>query len=160
MGFESKITGFIAVQCTGKPREEMIQNIERSISALPRLQDDQFPYLPREVFAISKLANGENLVPIAYRSIMVHFGISMKQLDEAIRVWIDKFERFLLNMPGAWEAIVQIEMAPYTANYKMRRLSYHWFKEFKPKTYESFWRFEGDARNWEELREHNFGPGK
>lgn len=125
---------------------------------LTKLKEDKFPFLPREIFGVSKLYNGENNVPIAYGAIMIHFGISMKLLDEEIGVWINKYEQFLKRIPNAWESIVNIEMVPYTANYQMNHLRYHWFKEIKPKSEESFWRFEGDPTKWEELVSDNFMP--
>ena len=158
MGFESKVSGFISVKIGGSSIEEKISEIENCLETLPKLREDNFPFLPREIFGISKLNKGENNVPIAYRSIMIHFGISMKQLDEEIEVWINKYEQFLKRIPNAWESIVNIEIIPFTANYPMNHLRYHWFKEFKPKSEESYWRFEGDPTNWEELTNDNFMP--
>ena len=158
MGFESTVSGFISVKGRGTSIEEDIQAIESCIESLPTLKDDKFPFLPREIFGISKPIIGENNGAIAYRSVIVHFGMSLKQLDDEIGDWINKYEQFLKGIPGAWESIVNIMMVPYTANYQMSHLRYHWFKEYESKSNESFWRFEGDPKEWSELENDEFMP--
>ena len=158
MGFESKVSGFISVLRDGSSTEEQIIEAEKSLEFLPFLKDDEFPFLPREIFSISQLGEGENSVPIAYRSLVIHFGISMKRLDEDVGVWIDKYEQFMKKIPNAWESIVNIQMTPLTENYQMNHLRYHRFKKTKPKSNESFWQFEGDAKTWDELAKNDFMP--
>lgn len=158
MGFESKVSGFISVLRDGSSFEEQVKEVTKSLESLPNLKDDKFPFLPREIFGISRLSAGENNVSIAYRSIMVHFGLSMKQLDEDIGIWINKYEDFLKSIPNAWESIVNIQMTPLTGNYQMNHLRYHWLKKTKPKSEDYYWLFEGDPKTWGELVSKGFKP--
>ena len=129
---------------------QQIETIENTINCLPEIAKDTFPYLSREIFSVTKKQGLKVPTKLAYKSIMVHFGISIKQLDNDIDKWIKKYEDFLFDVPSAWESIVHIKMEPYTGNYPMNRLNYYWYKQFKPKSTDLFWSFEGDPTTWKE----------
>ena len=156
MGFESIVTGYIATTTNSElNREELLNAISKNIDELPRLSDDHWPFLPREIFNISVTPLGSNAVPITYRSIIIHFGMSVIQLEHELGDWLNKYETFMKSIPGVWESLVNIQMEPYTAGFDHGHLTYWWCKEFLPKSDETTWRYKGGPRNWEELVKSN-----
>lgn len=146
MGFESKVAGYISAS-NEKTTDELINQIESYIQLLPELKNDDWPFLPREIFAISYPKNNTNKVPITYRSVIIHFGMSIKELDDKLQDWLIKYEKFLKNFPGANESIVNIQLIPYTSDFKHNHLSFWWHKEYVNKSNEKKWEFNGDIIN-------------
>ena len=131
--------------------EESIKEIESVINTLPNLEDDKWPILPKDIFSLSKpISQGSNPVPISYRSAMIHFSMSVKQIEDYIQEWLDKFEVFFKRIPDAYEANVDIHLSPYTANYKNQNLNYHW-KANRDKNGIITWKYKGDPTKLEEI---------
>ena len=150
MGFESKISGYIASHKMLRD-EESIKQIESVINTLPNLENDNWPFLPKDIFSLSKpISKESNPVPISYRSAMIHFSMSVKQIEDYLQEWLDKFENFFKQIPDAYEANVDIHLSPYTANYKNQNLNYHW-KASRDKNGLVIWQYKGDPIKLKEI---------
>jgi len=148
MGFESKISGYIASHNT--LGEESTNAIESVINSLPNLEDDKWPFLPRDIFNLSKpLSIEANPVQISYRSAMVHFSMSVKEIEDSIQAWLEKFENFFKQIPGVYEANVDIHCL-YSGKYKNGNLNYHW-KANTDRDGKVSWNFKGDPTNIEDM---------
>ena len=131
--------------------EESIKQIESVINTLPNLENDKWPILPKDIFSLSKpISQGSNPVPISYRSAMIHFSMSVKQIEDYIQEWLDKFEVFFKRVPDAYEANVDIHLFPYTANYRNQNLHYHW-KANRDQLGIITWKYKGDPTKIEEI---------
>jgi hypothetical protein len=62
------------------------------IAALPEC--DSFPHLTRSMFAIP----GDEPQQGTYRSQVIHFGASMKEVERDWRKWLEKFESLLKKL--------------------------------------------------------------
>ena len=148
LGFESKISGYIASHLTG---DEAIKTIQKQIETLPNLENDEFPFLPKDIFNISKPINKEaNRVQISYRSTMIHFAMSVKQLENDLEIWLKKFESFFKEIPGAYEANVDVSLSPYTGGYRNDNLNFNWKKVEITKSSQR-WIFKGDPSKLDEI---------
>ena len=131
--------------------EEAISQIESVIDSLPNLEDDEWPFLPKDIFSISKPISKEaNPVQISYSSAMIHFSMSVKQMEDDVQEWIEKFENFFKRIPEVYEANVDIALAPYTGNYKNGNLNYHW-KKNRDEDSNLTWKFKGDPTTLKEI---------
>ena len=143
MGFESKISGYIASHRTDKKGVEEIQS---KINQLPNLEEDEWPFLPKDIFCITKpISNSANHIQICYRSTMIHFSMSVKQLDYELQEWIEKFSTFFKSVPGVYEVNLDISLAPYTNN--NNTLKYYWELNRTSKN-EYNWIFQGDPTDF------------
>ncbi len=58
------------------------------------------------------------------------------------------------SIPGVWESFVNVQLDPYVGEeFEYKHLTYWWCKEFFPKSYETIWKYKGEPRNMDELRE-------
>ena len=71
------------------------------IAALP--ENDTFPYLTRAMFAIP----GEEPHQGTYRSQIIHFAASMKEVEQHWKEWLEKFEGLLRKLYW-FNAVVQL----------------------------------------------------
>ena len=150
MGFESKISGYIASHKMLNDTDA-IEEIQSVIDSLPNLENDKWPFLPKDIFALSKTISREaNPVQISYRSAMIHFSMSVKQIEDDLEEWLKKFEVFFKQIPEVYEANVDIHLSPYTANYKNENLNYHW-KANRYKKGSVIWKYKGDPTKLEEI---------
>ena len=126
MGVQSLLYGFIEEAWPGartdgserhaKLLKDNARAIERHneevLSALPAEDDDDWPPLSRSMFAYAPAQTPL----ITYRRRIIHFAASLKQLDEELRDWLDKFELLLKDL--YWErAVVHFEAA-YMGDYR------------------------------------------
>ncbi len=131
--------------------EDAIREIESVIDTLPKLEDDKWPFLPRDIFALSKPISDEaNSVQISYSSAMIHFSMSVKQMDEDLHEWILKFENFFKRIPDVFEANVSVFLPPYTGCYKNEHLNYHWEAK-RDKSGSINWMYNGDPTMLDEI---------
>lgn len=149
MGFESKISGYIASHRTIRDKES-IQEIELIIDKLPNLENDTWPFLPKDIFTLSKPISQEaNPVQISYRSAMIHFSMSVKQIEDELQEWLEKFEKFFKQIPEVYEANVDVHCI-YSGNYKNGSLNYNW-KAQRGENGIVNWEFNGDPVKLEEI---------
>ena len=149
MGFESKISGYIASH--KMLNKESIEEIEAVIGSLPNLEDDKWPFLPKDIFTLSKpLSEEANPVQISYRSTMIHFSMSVKQIEDELEEWLTKFENFFKRIPKVYEVNVDVYLSPYTGNYKNENLNYHW-KASSDKSGIVTWKYKGDPTKLEDI---------
>ncbi|MFA0963416.1 hypothetical protein AB9P05_16550 [Roseivirga sp. BDSF3-8] len=144
MGFESIISGHIAVNSSPK-LDEQLELLRQEINNLPSLNEDVYPFLPKDIFHIS-IPNSvdANPIQISYRSIMITFAMSVKQLEDDLGEWINKFETFLKKLPNAYESKIIVKLDPYTTGgFNDGYLNYFWEKNTDMKG-NSKWRFDGD----------------
>lgn len=131
--------------------EEAIHQIESVIDTLPNLENDHWPFLPKDIFALSKpISKDANPVQISYSSAMIHFSMSVKQIEEDLQEWIQKFENFFKRIPEVYEANVDIHLPPYTGNYKNENLNYHW-KAKRDSNGKVYWIYKGDPTTLEDI---------
>ncbi|MEM9930888.1 MAG: hypothetical protein AAF840_13790 [Bacteroidota bacterium] len=144
MGFESKLSGYIASYRRHND-EAFIKKIETVIHQLPTLEEDTWPFLPRDIFALTKpISATANPVRLSYRSAMIHFAMSVKQIEDGLPAWLAKFEAFFKQVPGAYEANVVVSLEPYTGGYyRNGNLNYFW-KASTDKEGVVTWTFSGD----------------
>lgn len=153
MGFESEIAGYLAVKPLERSREAAMDETLTCIQSLPFLSEDYYPFLCREMFSVTQVGKNQNPVPLAYRSIIVHFGQSIKEQDDQLGNWLHKYEDFMKGVPCAWESLVYISLIPYSQSFPRKHLSYHWYRETLTQGDEAVWQFEGDPANWKDLME-------
>jgi len=151
MGFESIISGHIAVNPEHQSKEQ-IARLKSEIIKLPKLEDDTWPFLPRDIFHISTPVSADFYpVKISYRSIMITFAMSVKQVEDELAEWIEKFEGFLKAIPKAYEAKVIVKLEPYTSlEINNGYLNYFWEKQ-TDMTGNRQWSFKGEPTNPEEI---------
>ena len=149
MGFESKVSGYIAVY--SRVDKDAIKLVKDHLSKLPKIEDDQWPFMPQDIFSVTEPINKDaNSVPILYRSIMIHFAMSVKQLEDQLGQFLIKFENFFKEIPNSYEAKVNVTLTPYTGNYKNNQLTYSWNKQYS-KNDSNNWIFNGDPIKLEEI---------
>lgn len=148
MGFESKISGYIGSHLTD---QESVKQIEEQIRKLPNLENDEWPFLPKDIFSISKpISVIANPVQISYRSTMIHFSMSVKQIEGELKEWLTKFESFFKQIPGVYEANIDVFLSPFTDVYKNGNLNYHWKANINQNGSKD-WKFRGDPTELEEI---------
>jgi hypothetical protein len=93
MGFESIIYGRIDGP-TWRPHDyRKLQRLNREvIDALP--ETDDWPFLTRSMFAVP----GEEPEQGTYRSQVIHFGASLKEVEQDWEAWLAKFEALLSRL--------------------------------------------------------------
>lgn len=149
MGFESKISGYIASHKMLRDKES-IDEIESVIDTLPNLENDKWPFLPKDIFTLSKpITRDGNPVQISYRSAMIHFSMSVKQIEDDLEEWLNKFENFFKKIPEVYEANVDIQCL-YSGNYKNGSLNYYW-KANRDKDGAVTWKYKGDPVRIEDI---------
>jgi len=149
LGFESKISGYIASHKMLRDQDSILQ-IESVINTLPNLENDKWPFLPRDIFTLSKPISKEaNPIQISYRSAMVHFSMSVKQIEDNLEEWLKKFEIFFKQIPDVYEANVDLHCL-YSTNYRNNNLNYHW-KATTDKNGVKNWNYKGDPITKEEM---------
>lgn len=149
MGFESKISGYIASHKTIRDQESILE-IESIIDKLPNLENDTWPFLPKDIFTLSKPISPEaNPVQISYRSAMIHFSMSVKQIEDELEEWLEKFEKFFKQIPEVYEVNVDVNCV-YSGNYKNGNLNYNW-RAKRDKDGAVNWEFKGDPTKLEEI---------
>lgn len=128
-----------------------IEEIQSVLDTLPNLENDSWPFLPKDIFSLSKPISKEaNSVQISYRSAMIHFSMSVKQIENDLEKWLEKFEDFFKRIPNVYEANVDVHLSPYTGNYKNENLNYHW-KARLDKEGIVTWKYRGDPTKLEEI---------
>jgi hypothetical protein len=78
------------IEIDRKLTEKVHQNLQ-AISALP--EEDTWPFLSRSMFSSST-----NSIQTTYKSQIIHFGASFKQIEWAWEEWLTKFEALLRKM--------------------------------------------------------------
>lgn len=152
MGFESRATGYIACRIPpDRDRVTLAGEISKRVDELPGLSDDNWPFLPREIFSISYTEPGLASQRVSYDSIIVHFGMSVKELEWGLDEWLRKYEIFMKSVPGVCESLVNIQMVPYSARVDIRHFTYWWLKEAVPGSGETSWKYIGGPRSLDEL---------
>ena len=127
-----------------------VEEIQAVIDSLPNLENDRWPFLPKDIFSITKPITKEaNPVQISYRSTMIHFSMSVKQIEDDIEEWLTKFEKFFKLIPSVYEANVNIECL-LSAKYKNGCLNYNW-KAKRDKEGLITWKYKGDPTKPEEI---------
>lgn len=130
--------------------DESIKEIQSVIDSLPNLENDKWPFLPKDIFTLTKPISKEaNPVQISYRSAMTHFSMSVKQIEDDIEEWLNKFESFFKQIPSVYEANVDIECL-YSTNYKNGCLNYNW-KAYTNRDGLVIWKFKGDLTKPEKI---------
>lgn len=130
--------------------KESIDEIQSVIDALPNLENDKWPFLPKDIFALSKpITKDGNPFQIAYRSAMIHFSMSVKQIEDELEEWLNKFENFFKRIPDVYEANVDIHCL-YSGNYKNGSLNYNW-KANRDKNGLVTWKYKGDPTKIEDI---------
>jgi hypothetical protein len=97
MGWVSIVSGYINIE--GDVRAA----IER-IEALPTVDRDEWPFLPREVFGLelAKTAVRSGDLPISYKGeCIISFGMSVKGADGEWSEWLTKFENLFQSMDAS-----------------------------------------------------------
>lgn len=93
--------------------------------------------------------NDVNSVRISYRSAMIHFSMSVKQIEDALEEWLKKFEDFFKRIPGVYEVNVDIHCL-YSDNYRNGCLNYYW-KKNTDRDGISTWKYKGDPTKIEDI---------
>ena len=133
MGFATTIAGYIVI-------EDNPDQAARAIDRLPPLSADEWPFLPREAFAASPV---EGLLAYKGRSV-VHFGLSVKEVEGEWPEWLGKFERFF-KAAGATEAFVTLSVPYANSGEGDGRFSYSWRLRGQPSGSPE-WEFIGGPR--------------
>lgn len=81
---------------------------------------------------------------------MIHFSMSVKQIEDELGEWLTKFESFFKQIPGVYEANVDVHLSPFTFVYKNGNLNYHWKVDINQSGSKE-WKFKGDPTELEEI---------
>ena len=118
MGFSDTLSGHIVLNDS--------KEIENIILRLPPLAEDEWPYLPREIFC----ATPENL--LAYKqNFVLHFGMSVKNFHDSLSEWIEKFEKFLFSIHSAQSALVCVSITVFSSSDFDGNFYFSWKKSSK-----------------------------
>jgi hypothetical protein len=99
---QSIIYGFIQGAEGMKSDPHKLHRLNRAIiESLP--EKDAFPHLSRSMFAIP----GDDPAAGTYKSQIIHFGASMKDVETHWRAWLEKFEALLRRLYW-FNAVVQL----------------------------------------------------
>ncbi|BCL81747.1 hypothetical protein ccbrp13_42120 [Ktedonobacteria bacterium brp13] len=128
-----------------KLTEKVHHNLQ-ALSALPE-DDDTWPFLSRSMFSSST-----NSIQTTYKSQIIHFGASFKQIEWAWEEWLTKFEALLSTM--YWDEVrVHLISEMFTSSF-----DYTWEDDSKEKAIYpnhpdpvAHWRFSGEPRTFRPL---------
>jgi hypothetical protein len=99
MGFPTSVIGFIKIQ-------RSIESAWSKIQQLPPVNEDDWPFLPREIFHVASLTDSV----LSYKGEhIIHFGMCVKQIESDWDEWLTKFERLFKSM-DAEEAFVMLRL--------------------------------------------------
>ena len=111
-----------------------------TIETLPA--DDDWPRLTRNMFSITSTDYDR---PGFYKIQMIHFGASIKYLDEDWHEWLEKFESLLERL--SWSEVFML-------------LTMDWPSDgFKEKRYEYKWEHKWENSGSSKIRNWNFDGG-
>lgn len=122
MGMQSTIYGYIEEAwpgAAGENKELLYSNAstisslnEKVISSLPN--EDEWPPLPNSIFGWAPTERPM----VNYRNRPIHFAASLKEMDWALRDWLDKFESLLKRM--YWENVTVHYEGAYIGEHTFR----------------------------------------
>lgn len=134
MGFDTTVAGYIVI-------EDDPGRVARALDLLPPLSADEWPFLPREAFAASP---AEGLLAFTGRAV-VHFGMSVKEVEGNWSERLDKFERFF-KAAGASEAFVTLTVPYANSGEGDGRFCWSWRLRWQPDRSRD-WEFFGGPRD-------------
>jgi hypothetical protein len=116
-------------------------NVGKNVDLVRNLPlDDNWPKLTKNMFSISST---DYDTPGFYKVQMIHFGASIKYLDENWAEWLEKFESLLEGL--SWRRAYAILTLEWPANgYDSRQYNYQW--RYINSSIPRNWEFEGGPR--------------
>jgi hypothetical protein len=88
MGFPTTVVGFIKV-------EGDLEDALDKIQQLPSIEEDEWPFMPREIFSV--VENDQGLLSYKGEHI-IHFGMCIKEAQNSWDEWLSKFEQLFKSM--------------------------------------------------------------
>jgi hypothetical protein len=156
MGSIDRIYGSIFGRAGGESHPNYVQRVSETLWALEMLPlQDDYPPLTRNMFSLTSSRYG---IPGLYKELVIHFGLTVKDIEERWDVWLDKFESVLeiVDWEGA-RAHLEFESGPNGCREKC--FDYRWtFVDGAEKTDRRSWEFAGGPREFggqiTRIREH------
>ena len=156
MGSIDRIYGSIFSRVGGASHPDFVRRVSETLWALEALPlQDGYPPLTRNMFSLTASRYG---IPGLYKESVIHFGLTVKDIEERWDVWVDKFETVLeiVEWEGA-RAHLEFESAP--DGFREKCFDYRWtFPHGAGKTDRKSWEFEGGPREFgrqiTRVREH------
>ncbi len=118
MGLQDRIYGviFCRVGSQASPRHrQVLSSTLVALELLPR--QDEHPPLTRNMFSLTA---ADYRTPGLYKELVVHFGLTLKDIESTWDVWLDKLESFLERLEWR-EARLHLELER-----EERRYEYCW----------------------------------
>lgn len=156
MGTTDRIYGSIFSHVGGESHPDYVRRVSKTLWALEMLPlQDCYPSITRNMFSLTSSRYG---IPGLYRELVIHFGLTVKNIEEKWDVWLGKFESVLEIID--WErarAHLEFESAP--DGFQVKSFDYRWtFPDGAEKTDRRSWKFEGGPREFgrqiKRIREH------
>jgi hypothetical protein len=156
MGRTDRIYGSIFRRVGGASHPDYVRRVSETLWALEMLPlQDCYPPLTRNMFS---LTSSRYRIPGLYKELVIHFGLTVKNIEEQWDVWLGKFESVLeiLN----WEhARTHLEFESAPDGFQEECFDYRWtFPDGAEKTDRRSWKFEGGPREFgrqiKRIREH------
>jgi hypothetical protein len=143
MGFATPVFGYIKVEGDLKGALARIQQ-------LPSIDEDEWPFMPREIFAL-----GSADLRLNYKGeYIIHFGMCVKQAEGEWEQWLSKFEQLFKSM-DATEAFVVLQHPSWESGEFDGRFYYKWELDWREKIPigerrldNREWIFKGEPRNF------------
>ncbi len=152
MGAKDRIYGsiFIDIGTGNSPgHKEKVADLLWALESLPL--EDEYPFFTRNLFSVTA---SRYPMPGVYKEVVVHFGLTIKDVANDWDVWLDKFESFL-EMFEWKEARLHLELE-LPVNGAGSIFSYSWKMPSSGEHTRArgAWHFEGGPREFGEVVSH------
>lgn len=144
MGSISRIYGSIFSYVGGETGADYGRRVSETLWALQLLPvEDRYPPLTRNMFS---LAAARYDTPGLYKELAIHFGLTLKDVEDVWDVWLDKFESVLEVV--AWsEARAHLELQSPPEGFDVSSFAYRWtLPHGAERSDRTSWKFEGGPR--------------
>jgi hypothetical protein len=144
MGHESIVYGYIEGSTYRSDEFRKLQRLNRAvIASLP--VSDEWPFLTRQLFFVP----GEDYQDGTYRSQVIHFGGSFKEIEYDWEKWLTKFERLLARLYWLRTRVhLDTELGgTHSYNWVADRTAIEGFA-LEPPTPTANWTFDGGPRSF------------
>jgi hypothetical protein len=146
MGSIDLIYGSIFSYVGGQSHPDYARRISETLWALELLPvEDDYPPLTRNMFSLTA---SRYAVPGLYQKLVIHFGLTVKNIEEEWDTWLDKFES-VLEIIEWREARAHLEFEYAPDGLAEKRFDYRWaFPHGAGRTDRASWEFEGGPREF------------
>jgi hypothetical protein len=146
MGSIDRIYGSIFSYVSGQSHPDYARRVSETLWALELLPlNDDYPPLTRNMFSLTA---ARYAVPGLYKELVIHFGLTVKDIEERWDVWLDKFESVLEIIEWS-DARAHLEFEYTPEGFQKKFFDYRWASpRGAGRTDRAAWEFEGGPREF------------